>query len=859
MRRPWIFSAAAFALVVAGFACHQAPRTRSDGLAEAGSDAARTPTAPVETNQESPPRDVGGNLREESGAESRLVLASDAMGYATPGEPDLSADELLIVEAESPLMIAPPPRKMARAHRVGGRVPMPEPPPAPPPAEPRLGLLARDLEGGELGAFPLRRTSVTAELSGPLGRTRVRQEYGNPYGEVIEAVYVFPLPAMAAVTDFVLEAGGRRIVGLVRPREEAERIYRQARARGQTASLLTQERPNLFTQSVANVEPGGEVTVELTFFERLSYEDGELEWVFPTVVGPRYVPGSPQAAATRGERGTEPADALTDPGEGPAGGTAPATDRVPDAHRVTPPVLRPDEASGHRLDLTVTVEAPVPIRGLEVPSHRVTIDEESPTRRVVRLAQTDGVALDRDFVLRLRLAGEVTELGLLAHRQGSDGYFLLDVQPPADPGDELVMPREISFVLDVSGSMSGLPLELARGVIDRALARLRPDDRFNLFFFASGSGQLWPEARPGTEENLAAARRFLDSQQGGGGTEMLAGVAHALLGDHDPALLQMFVFLTDGFVGNEVEILRLIREQRGETRFFAFGIGSSVNRYLIEGIGEQGGGSSHVVLPRPGEVERAARRLLAVIDSPVLVDPEVDWGELPVEEIYPGRLPDLFAGGTLELVGRYTRPARGTVVVSGRRGTRRVSYRLQVELPAAEDAHAVLGPVWARHKIHELSSRMLSAGEEERPRFIQAITDLALEHRLASAYTAFVAVDETRVVGDGRPLRVLQPVELPEGVSYEGIFGEQPAGAAVAVASWGMVLQQGAEGAVRVVHLDEGGEAARSGVRPGAHLVALDRVLVRDLRHLESLLLQAGGPTVEVRFDPGGEMRLSAP
>lgn len=837
-------------LVLAAGACQrfEPPRTEPQSSTEADSTRSpETPAAALEVRGQ----EAGGASSSEA---MRLLLPSDEAPLAFLGEPEMAADELLILEAPpqpAPLMI-PVPKSQARLARARS-IPIPGPP--------EVGLSARDLDGRDLGAFPLRRTSVTAEISGPLGRTRVRQEYGNPYSEVIEAVYVFPLPAMAAVTDFVLEAGGRRIVGLVRPREEAERIYRLARARGQTASLLTQERPNLFTQSVANVEPGGEVSVELTFFERLAYEDGFFEWVFPMVVGPRYVAGQPQAAGTSDpEAGDGGARATSG---GPPGGTAPPTDRVPDADRITPPVLAPGEASGHRIDLTVTVESPVPIRELEVPSHRVLVTEEGPTRRRVRLADDDRVP-NRDFVLRFRLAGEATELGLLAHRQGTDGYFLLNLQPPLDPADAEVMPREITFILDVSGSMSGLPLDVARELVLAALDRLRPDDRFNLFTFASGNGQLWPEARPGTRENLAAARSFLGHQEGGGGTEMLAGVARALAGSHDPAALQMFVFLTDGFVGDEDAILRLVREERGDARFFAFGIGSSVNRYLIDGVGEHGGGGSEVVLPRPGEVERAARRLLALIDSPVLVDLSLDWRGLPVEEVYPRRLPDLYAGGTLDLVGRYRvaeggEPRRGTAVLTGRLGARWVSYEVEVELPAAEVGNAVLGPVWARRKIHDLSGRLLTAEDGERPRLVRAITDLALEHRLASAYTAFVAVDASRAVGDGRPLRVLQPVELPEGVSYEGVFGETPAGGAAAVEAWGMVLQQGGDGGIGVVYLAEQGEAARSGVEPGAHLLAVDRVLVRDLRHLQSLLLQAAGPTVEVRFEPGGEVLLTAP
>ncbi|MDI7269579.1 MAG: hypothetical protein QME96_16450, partial [Myxococcota bacterium] len=533
-------------------------------------------------------------------------------------------------------------------------------------------------------------------------------------------------------------------------------------------------------------------------------------------------------------------------------------DDQPDADRITPPVLAPGQRGGHDIGLVVELDAGLPLKNLAPVTHCVDVEEFGARRRVVTLSASDSIP-NRDFVLRWSVAGAETQFGVLAHRGAAGGFLTLMMQPPPAPSDEQVTPREITFIIDVSGSQMGLPLGISREIVRRALDELRPEDLFNIYYFAGGNGRLWDEPRPRTGANVAEARRFVDSLCGGGGTEMLEGIRRALRGRHDPKYLQMYVFFTDGYVGNEEEIVRMVKEERGEARFFAFGIGFSVNRYLIDGVAEHGGGASHVVLPRDEDHSgKAVKRLFDLIDSPVLVDVSVDWNGLPVEDVYPRRPADLFAGQTIALVARYSRPARGTAYVEARVGARRVRLPVDVDLPGADEGNAALAPIWARWRIAELSKDMLTAGQSRGEELKRAITDLAVEFRLVSQYTAFVAVDESRVVGDGRPLRILQPVEMPEGVGYEGVFGERPVGSVVKIPAWGVRLQATRDGRVRVGAAFQGGPVAAAGIREGAAVTAVDRTAVHDLRHLEGLLLQ-GGRTVRVTFDPGGDVDLPAP
>jgi Ca-activated chloride channel family protein len=717
--------------------------------------------------------------------------------------------------------------------RRGGGVARPAPAAAPEPPEVLQGALrVRSAQGELTAAFPLQHTEVEAEISGFLATTQVRQIFANPYEEVVEAVYLFPLPAEAAVHDFVMEVQDRRIVGLIRRRAEAERIYAAARARGHTASLLTQERPNLFRQSVANIEPGGTVDVKITYVHTLPYEHGEFSYVFPMVVGPRYIPGSPRPpAATQG------------------GGTSPDTDQVPDASRITSPTLRPGQRSGHDIAVRIDLDAGVPLQEVAVPTHQVSIRRLGEHRARIELDQQDRIP-NRDLVVRYRIAGDQVQPGCLAHRSDAHGgFFTMLLVPPVEPADAQVTPREVTFIMDVSGSMSGLPLEMSKEVVRRTLTTLRPQDRFNIVYFASGSGSLAPGPVEHTEANVERGLAYLDALQGGGGTEMLSGLRTYLATEQDPRYLRLVCFLTDGFVGNEDAILTVIKERGQDSRWFALGIGSSVNRHLIDGIAERGRGVAQVVLSRDRAfAERAVTRFFSHIDSPVLVDLVIDTGDLPVTDLEPAQVHDLFAGQPLQLTGRYTGPATGTITVRGRAADRPVELQVMVDLPASAPEHAALPLVWARRRIARLQGEQVGSSDAT---LEEQITQLALEFHLASKYTSFVAVDESRVVGDGQPIRVLQPLELPEGVSYEGAVGADPVGVPLQVPAWGVVLVEQAGGDLLVSEVTAGGPAATQGVTAGDRLVTAARTQVRGLRHLESLLVQHPGVGVELGIRPG--------
>lgn len=557
----------------------------------------------------------------------------------------------------------------------------------------------RETGSGELAAggtpFPLEHTDVHARVSGFVAETEVVQRFRNPLTRPIEAVYTFPLPSSGAVNGFVMEVGERRIVGVVKPREEARAIYAEAVAAGFVASLLIQERPNVFTERVANIAPGADVQVRVTYFETLKYDDGRFEYVFPMVVGPRY-------------RG------------------------------IAPPIRR----TGQDVDLTLDLDAGLPIRGFRSVAHEVDIQKRDARRWTIGLR---GEVPNRDFVAEWRVAGHDAEFGVVSDRRG---FFALLAAPPEAPDDERIVPRELTFILDVSGSMNGLPLEMATAIVRRTLGRLRPRDRFNIVTFASDSDQLWNGPRRATEEAIDEARDFMDGLDGGGGTEMLPGLRRALGAEHDDDCLQMYVFLTDGLVGNDNEILEAVKRAK-EARFFAFGPGSSVNRFLLGGIAEHGRGATLYANPRDERfADAVVGRFMEMIDAPVLVDVSIDWNGLPVSDVHPKRLPDLFVGQTLSVVGKFSEPAEGTIYVEGRLGRRRV--RLPVEACFGDARNPALATLWARHKIHETKSR-------------DEIIKTAIKYRLATAWTSFVAVDESEAVTEGDPLPVRQPVERPEG------------------------------------------------------------------------------------------------
>jgi Ca-activated chloride channel family protein len=611
--------------------------------------------------------------------------------------------------------------------------------------------------GEQMGACPLQHTDVDADIAGFVGRVHVRQTFHNPLSTKIEAVYVFPLPHDAAVDDMVLMVGDRKIVAEVKPRDQARAVYDAARARGHVASLLDQERPNIFTQSVANIERGAQVLIDISYVETLAYEDGEFAFVFPMVVGPRYVPGTPA-----GKQGT---------------GWAPDTTVVPDASRITPPVALPGTRAGHDISLTVHVDAGTELLDLKSELHDVHVENTGAGRATVTLKNVAEIP-NRDFILRYRTAGERIEDAFLVHTDERGGFFTLILQPPRRVMPTQAMPKEMIFVIDRSGSMIGFPIEKAKETMRRAIQNMNPDDTFNLLSFSGGTGRCFDKPVPNTAPNRALALRYLDDLFGSGGTEMLPAIYAALGGPADPHRLRIVCFMTDGYVGDDVEIIDAVKRNAGTARVFAFGIGHAVNRFLLAGMAQAGRGDVELVT-RATEADEAAERFRQRIASPVLADIEIDWGTLAVSEVYPNHYPDLFSVKPLMIHGRLNGPAEGTITLRGRTGSGPFERRIRVA--TANGTHPALASLWARAKVGDLT--MADYTDWVQGNLPAAVRDqivaLAVQFRLLTPYTSFVAVEEMRVTVGGEPTTIAVPVEMPDSVSYEGVFGEARAAAAV--------------------------------------------------------------------------------
>jgi Ca-activated chloride channel family protein len=583
--------------------------------------------------------------------------------------------------------------------------------------------------------LPLRETSAHVDISGVIAHVAVHQVFENGGAKPIEAIYVFPASTRAAVHGMRMKIGQRVVEARIDRRQAARESYEAARAQGKRASLLEQERPNVFTMNVANIMPGDRIEVQLDYSELLVPEDAVYEYVFPTVVGPRYT-----------------------------GGADPQKDKW-----MANPHLPAGASSPTRFGLDVHLETGVPLKELTSPSHAIDVAYASSNVADVKLEGTGGG--NRDFVLRYRLAGDKIESGLLLSPRGpdGDGYFALMMEPPRRPTLSQIPSREYIFLLDVSGSMFGFPLDTAKALMQKLLGQLRPTDHFDVALFSGANYVMSPGGSvPATPANIRDAIQLVERQRGGGGTELMGGLrASYAIPRTGRAVSRTVVVVTDGYVGVEAEAFRFVREHLDDANLFAFGIGTSVNRALIEGLARAGRGEPFTVL-RAAKAAAEAERLRAYIEQPVLTRVAVAFEGFHATEVSPAKLPDLLARRPVVLFGKYQGEPGGQVRVTGfAGGGAPFSQVLPVRPADARPSNAALRWLWARSWVATLEDeRALGGGQPEREQIVaDAITDLGLRYSLLTPFTSFVAVDQEIVNRTGQTAPVRQPLPMPAGVS----------------------------------------------------------------------------------------------
>jgi Ca-activated chloride channel family protein len=621
--------------------------------------------------------------------------------------------------------------------------------------------------------FPSLKTDVIADIQGDLATVTVTQTFVNPTSTPLNAKYLFPLQKDAAVFAMTMEVREEIVAANIAKREEARQTFEQGKREGKAAALLEQHRPNMFTQEIANLMPGDPIKVTLKYTQTVPRIDGAYELVVPLVVGPRYIPGGqtgqPQVAALDDSvSGTDAPSTVAAPSvsEPPSGVWQ--LGPVPDYPDVTGLTI-PATIDADRVSIRVNLASGIPIAAVTSTTHALTTAGDARAKTITLAA---GRTIDNaDFILRYTLSGSAPQAGLLAHRDARGGAFSLLIEPPQAPADADITPREMVFVLDTSGSMSGRPIEASKTFMRHALQTLRPADYFRIIRFSSSASELASGPMPATPTNIRAGVAYVNGLSADGGTEVLSGLRQAYGVAQSPGTLRIVVFLSDGYVGNEPEILRLVSASVGQGRLYAFGIGSAVNRYLIEAMARHGRGLSRIIDPTEKSHE-AAIQFASRLKTPVLTDIQIDWGGLKPLDVTPAAIPDLFEGDSIRIQSRFETAGAHVVRVSGRVNGRPATLPLRIDLPAEPTGAATeaIPLIWARSRIadhmHELMvPQALRTSGQSDDALKAAVTDLGLKFSLVTQWTSFVAVSERKVNADPASARTADvPLPMVKGV-----------------------------------------------------------------------------------------------
>lgn len=584
-------------------------------------------------------------------------------------------------------------------------------------------------EDPSVDRLPLKSTSADVNISGVIADVKVTQVYKNEGKSPIEAVYVFPGSTRAAVYGMKMIIGERVIIAKIAEKEDARRQYEQAKSEGKTASLLEQERPNVFKMNIANIMPGDIIQVELNYTEMLIPEEGVYEFVYPTVVGPRYKSGTPSEAT--------------------------ASDKW-----VGNPYLHQGELPNYTFSINCRLNAGMPIAACAVPSHKTNINYESNSDAVISLAPDEDKSGNRDFILRYRLADNKIQTGVLLYEGGDENYFLAMIQPPKRVTPEIIPPREYVFIVDVSGSMNGYPLNVSKQLLKDLIGSLRITDRFNVILFAGTSNLLSENSVAASKDNIDRALAFIDRQEGSGGTELLPALKRALALKGADGFARSFIIATDGYVDVERQAMGLIKDNLDKANFFAFGIGTSVNRYLIEGLAHAGSGVPFIV-ENEAKAAGEAEKFRKYVQSPVLSHIKVEFKGMDAYDVEPASVPDVLAERPVYIIGKYRGKAGGSIKLTGISGEGDYVNVLNIE-NGTNSGNMALRQLWARERIRNYDD-LCSLGES--PELKSTIVNLGLKYNLLTRFTSFVAIDNQVRNQSGNSTTIEQPLPLPEGVS----------------------------------------------------------------------------------------------
>ncbi len=581
--------------------------------------------------------------------------------------------------------------------------------------------------------IPLKSTNVDVKISGNIAHIHIAQTYQNKGSIPIEAKYIFPLSTQAAVHKMQMTIGDRTINAKIFEKQEAQRVYDKAIKEGKRAAKLDQQRPNVFQMNVGNILQNDEVTIDIYYTELLVPTTGTYEFVFPTVVGPRFT-----GENTSGEK------------------------------TFNQPYTKKGVADTFNFDLNVQINSGIPIADVSSNTHKIKV--HYPNTRIAEIAlskETENPS-NRDFILKYNMRGNEIQTGLLLYEDKGEQFFAYMMEPPKASTNVKTTTKEYLFIVDVSGSMNGYPMEVSKKLLRNLLVNLPETDHYNILLFAGGSVVLSDKPLACTKENIQKGIYFLSNERGGGGTQLLNALKRAYeLPRMDATSARSMVVITDGYVSVEREAFQMIEENLGQANVFTFGIGSSVNRYLLEGMAKVSSSESFIAT-KMNEANAVAEKFRNYIKSPLLTQIQIKADGFDVYDVTPSSIPDVFASRPILIFGKYRGEAKGTLTITGQSGNGVFQKEFKVADGMLSKDNEALKYLWARKKIERLDDYKKRFNDNTK----QQVIELGLKYNLVTQYTSFVAVDNEVVNNNGNRNVVKQPLPMPKNVNNSAVGAE---------------------------------------------------------------------------------------